>query len=97
MNIGMLWQDKAPLMERVQHAVDYYQKKYGRTPDTAFVNPRLLTDRQVEVDGVEVRPMRLPISLLWIGVEDASAGIERASLELLEQGEQALMQMEMRL
>lgn len=97
MNIGMLWQDKSPLMERVQHAVQYYQKKYGRKPDTAFVNPRLLTDRQLEVDGVEVRPMRLPILLLWIGVEDASVGIERASLELLEQGEQALMQTEMRL
>jgi hypothetical protein len=88
MNSGMLWQDKSQLTERVRHAVEYYQKKYGRKPDTAFVNPRLLTDHQAEVDGVEVRPMRLPISLLWIGVEEAAAGIERASSDLLEKIEQ---------
>jgi len=97
MNAGLMWQDMSPVTERVRHAVAYYQKKFGRKPDTAFVSPKLLTDHQVEVDGVEVHPMRLPISQLWIGVEDAAAGLEHASLELLEQSEQVLEQMEMSL
>ncbi len=99
MNAGMLWQENAPVVERVQHAAAYFQKKYGRKPDTAFVNPKLLTDHQLVVEGVEVLSLRIPVTLLWIGVEDAAEGIERKSEELVEQveSEQSLEQMEMAL
>ncbi len=99
MNTGMLWQcdSKKPLRERVEEAVKYYQRKYGSDPEAAYVNPKLLEGHEMIVDGIAVKPMRLPISLLWLEVADAAKGIERRSAELLQQGEQALTQMEMRL
>lgn len=89
MNTGMLWQSdvERPLRERVEEAVKYYQQKYGRNPEAAYVNPRLLDGHEMIVDGISVKPMRLPISLLWLGVEDAAKGIHHKSVELLEEAE----------
>lgn len=88
MNIGMMWRSDKPLRQSVSEAVAYYQKKYGRLPDAAYVNPKLLDEHEMIVDGISVKPMRIPLTLLWIGVEDAAAGIERESLQLIEQAEQ---------
>lgn len=88
MNIGMLWQSPKPLKERVAEAVKYFQNKYGKLPDAAYVNPKLLDGHEVIVDGISVKPMRIPLTLLWIGVEDATVGLEQESLQLLEQAEQ---------
>jgi hypothetical protein len=93
MNIGMLWQlqGKTPIEKQLAEAVSYYQKKYGRNPDSAFINPKMLEGREVLVDGISVRPLRsVGISLLWIGVEEATEGLERASQDLLEMAEAAL-------
>lgn len=92
MNIGMLWQSdiKKPLRERVEEAVKYYQRKYGSDPEAAYVNPKLLEGHELIVEGIAVKPMRLPISLLWLEVADAAKGIERKSAELLEQMEMSL-------
>jgi hypothetical protein len=89
---GMLWQsdNKRPLRERVEEAIKYYQKKFGSNPEAAYVNPKLLEGHEMIVDGIAVKPMRLPLSLLWLELADAAKGVERKSLELLEQMEMSL-------
>lgn len=87
MNTGMLWQSdiKKPLRERVEEAVKYYQKKYGSNPEAAYVNPKLLEGHELLVDGIAVKPMRLPISLLWLELAEAAKGIHSRSVDLLEE------------
>jgi hypothetical protein len=53
--------------------VDYYNKKYGRSPDLCLVHPSMLetNQRQLEINKLTVRPYRpvLP-GHIWIGIED---------------------------
>jgi len=74
----MLWFDNSQtaLNIKIQKAVDYYHKKYGRTPDLCLVHPSMLdaqerTQRQLEINKLTVRPYRpvLP-GHIWIGIED---------------------------
>ena len=78
MHTGMLWFDNSQtaLTIKIQKAVDYYHKKYGRTPDLCLVHPSMLdaqerNERQLEVNKLTVRPYRpvLP-GHIWIGIED---------------------------
>jgi hypothetical protein len=78
MSTGMLWFDnsKNPLTVKIQKAMDYYEKKYGRKPDLCLVNPSMLDGLphegdQIEIQGLNVRPYRpvLP-GHIWIGMED---------------------------
>lgn len=81
MHTGMLWFDNSQtaLNAKIRKAIDYYHKKYGRSPDLCLVHPSMLKDSQLEADkhalsmaeGITVRPYRpvLP-GHLWIGVED---------------------------
>jgi len=75
MHTGMLWFDnsQAALNVKIQKALDYYVKKYGRQPDLCLVHPSLLEKAQPnpEIAGLTVRPYRpvLP-GHLWLGVED---------------------------
>jgi len=81
MHTGMLWFDNSQttLNAKIQKAIDYYHKKYGRTPDLCLVHPSMLTDTKLEAEkpalsaaeGITIRPYRpvLP-GHLWIGVED---------------------------
>jgi hypothetical protein len=42
MDIGMLWFDKDPstsFPNKVRRGSEYYQKKYGKSPDICFVHP----------------------------------------------------------
>lgn len=74
MHTGMLWFDdsKIPLISKVNKAVEYYKKKYGRTPDLVLVHPNTMQGEQLP-DGITVRPYRpvLP-GHIWIGIEDVS-------------------------
>jgi len=72
----MLWFDNSQtaLNIKIQKAVDYYHKKYGRTPDLCLVHPSMLeaqNQRQLEINKLTVRPYRpvLP-GHIWIGIED---------------------------
>jgi hypothetical protein len=71
----MLWFDnsQAALNTKIQKAVDYYHKKYGRIPDLCLVHPSMLekNQKQLEVNKLTVRPYRpvLP-GHIWIGIED---------------------------
>lgn len=73
MHTGMLWFDNSPaaLETKIQKAVDYYQKKFGRRPDLCLVHPSMLKDAPPVEGKITVRPYRpvLP-GHLWIGVED---------------------------
>jgi hypothetical protein len=75
MHTGMLWFDnsQSSLNVKIQKAVDYYHKKYGRIPDLCLVHPSMLEKDQtkLEVNKLTVRPYRpvLP-GHIWIGIED---------------------------
>ena len=75
MHTGMLWFDNSQtaLTVKIQKAVEYYHKKYGRNPDLCLVHPSMLdkNQRQLEIDKMTVRPYRpvLP-GHIWIGIED---------------------------
>ncbi len=82
MHTGMLWFDNSQtaLNIKIQKAVDYYHKKYGRTPDLCLVHPSMLEQNQrtseapasgASVNKLTVRPYRpvLP-GHIWIGIED---------------------------
>ena len=75
MHTGMLWFDNSQtaLTAKIQKAVDYYHKKYGRSPDLCLVHPSMLdmNQRQIELNQLTVRPYRpvLP-GHIWIGIED---------------------------
>jgi hypothetical protein len=77
MHTGMLWLDtsQTALTVKIQKAVDYYTKKYGRAPDLCLVHPSMLetNQRQLEVNKVTIRPYRpvLP-GHIWVGIEDKS-------------------------
>jgi len=74
MHTGMLWFDNSQtaLTVKIQKAVDYYNKKYGRSPDLCLVHPSMLetNQRQLEINKLTVRPYRpvLP-GHIWIGIE----------------------------
>jgi hypothetical protein len=79
MHTGMLWFDNSKdksLEKKIRGAMDYYHKKYGRTPDLCLLHPSMLTDeqrgkRQFEIAGLTVRPYRpvLP-GHIWVGIQD---------------------------
>lgn len=75
MHTGMLWFDNSQtaLTVKIQKAVDYYHKKYGRNPDLCLVHPSMMdkNQRQLEINKMTVRPYRpvLP-GHIWIGIED---------------------------
>jgi hypothetical protein len=72
----MLWFDNDPkttLSVKIQKAMDYYSKKFGRIPDICLVNPSMLDggQKQFDLGKLTIRPYQpvLP-GHLWIGVED---------------------------
>ena len=76
MHTGMLWFDDAPrttLRVKIQKAMEYYSKKFGRIPDLCLVHPSMLENgqKQFELGKLIIRPYR-PVmpGHLWIGVED---------------------------
>ena len=76
MHTGMLWFDNDPrttLNVKIQKAMDYYSKKFGRIPDICLVHPSMLDtgQKQAELGKLTIRPYR-PVmpGHLWIGVED---------------------------
>ena len=76
MHTGMLWFDNDPrttLSVKIQKAMDYYAKKFGRIPDLCLVHPSMLESgqKQLVLKKLTIRPYR-PVmpGHLWIGVED---------------------------
>lgn len=71
MNVGMLWLDddkRLTIDEKVKRAADYYQNKYGRSPDMCLVNKAMLAE-EMRVDNIQVRPVRYVLpNHFWVGV-----------------------------
>jgi hypothetical protein len=69
----MLWFDNSQIAldVKIQKAMDYYHKKYGRIPDLCLVHPSMLKDTKLDERNITVRPYRpvLP-GHIWIGIED---------------------------
>ncbi|HJS17308.1 MAG TPA: hypothetical protein VJ785_01070 [Anaerolineales bacterium] len=90
MNIGMLWFDNSSntLAQKIQKAADYFNKKYGRRPDTCLIHPSLFGSEHgrpgadervasITMDGIVIRPYRsvLP-GHLWIGLEELPVEVQ---------------------
>ncbi len=71
METGMLWFDNDPrrdLPAKINQAVDYYQKKYGKKPEVCFVHPSAVNETQ-RLNGVEIRSSQMVLpNHLWIGL-----------------------------
>jgi hypothetical protein len=76
MHTGLLWFDNdanTTLSVKIQKAMDYYNKKFGRVPDLCLVHPSMMENgkRQMELGKLTIRPYRTVLpGHLWIGVED---------------------------
>lgn len=76
MHTGMLWFDndaQSTLSVKIQKAMDYYSKKFGRAPEICLVNPNILDKGQTQLTLVKItirayRPV-MP-NHFWIGVEE---------------------------
>jgi hypothetical protein len=73
---GMLWFDNDPratLSARIEKAMDYYRKKYGRMPELCLVHPSMMekNQKQLDIGKLTVRPYKpvLP-NHFWIGIEE---------------------------
>jgi hypothetical protein len=72
MNVGMLWFDNDPKTDitvKINRAVDYYQHKYGQTPNLCFVHPSMVKTSPIKTGRIEVRSSRsvLP-NHFWLGL-----------------------------
>ncbi len=74
MHTGMLWFDNnstTALTLKIEKALAYFCKKYGREPNLVLVNPSMLNEEKPEIGKITIRPYWpvLP-DHLWIGIED---------------------------
>lgn len=73
MDVGMLWFDNDPqqdLLEKIQKAAIYYQRKYRHAPNVCYVHPSMIPDLQAQMGAIMVRSR---ITILphhfWIGYQ----------------------------
>lgn len=74
MKTGLLWYDDDPkrkVEEKVGHAAQRYQEKFGRAPDTCYLHPTMLTQAQGTGQRVQIvgKPDILPHHFL-VGVAE---------------------------
>ncbi|MBI2334166.1 MAG: hypothetical protein HYU84_18745 [Chloroflexi bacterium] len=76
MHTGLLWFDndpRTPLSVKIQKAMEYYNKKFGRKPDLCLVHPSMMDAGQIQLElgKLVIRPYR-PVmpGHFWIGTED---------------------------
>lgn len=74
MHSGMLWFDnsKTTLKSKIEKAIDYYFKKYGRKPDLCLIHPSMAYPGDMpEIEGMTIRLYRPVLQgYIWIGIED---------------------------
>lgn len=77
MNVGMLWFDNDPktdIMVKINRAVDYYQHKYGQTPNLCFVHPSMVQTSPTKNGLVEVRSSKAVLpNHFWIGLNTSNS------------------------
>jgi len=77
MRVGMLWFDNDPnrdLPAKIQRAVDYYRRKYGRLPSVCYLHPSMLLGQTPMQSGVLLRESNMMLlNHFWLGVEEEAA------------------------
>jgi hypothetical protein len=84
MKVGWMWLDNDPgrsIEEKIQRAVQRYRTKFGRFPNTCYVNQRSITGDGFRCGKVRVvaAPNILPHHF-WLGVSDAPPRGSRRSV-----------------
>ena len=84
MKIGMLWLDddrRRSLEEKVRRAAEFYENKYGQSPNRCYVNDTMLAEER-KVGHLWVRPAAnvLPHHF-WIGVQRLEAAADALELK----------------
>jgi hypothetical protein len=76
MQEGLLWFDADPkrdLTEKVGLAADRYQAKFGRHPNLCYLNPAMLENGSLEINGVRLVPAANVLKHhFWIGEEETA-------------------------
>jgi hypothetical protein len=79
MNTGMLWFDNDPksnLLSKIERAAEYYQKKYGVTPNLCYLHPSMINTEPVKSNRIDILPNQLVLpNHLWIGLQENRAAI----------------------
>lgn len=75
MRTGMLWfdnNDQHDMESKLQRAVDYYEKKYGKRPSVCVVHPLTMAGNQKDPLGLDIRTSNnvLPHHF-WLGEEQS--------------------------
>lgn len=76
MHTGLLWFDNDPrttLSVKIQKAMEYYIRRFGRKPNLCLVHPSMLdvNQLQLELGKLVVRTYRsVSPGHFWIGTED---------------------------
>lgn len=72
MNVGMLWLDDdkhTTLEEKIERAAEYYQNKYGQSPDFCLVNQSMLEEEK-KLGQIQVRPVQNVLrNHFWVGIQ----------------------------
>lgn len=73
MQEGLLWFDKDPnrtLSDKIKRAVDYYQHKFGHTPNACYLNAADADTQSGEISGIQMRTAPNVLRYhLWLGIE----------------------------
>lgn len=79
MNTGMLWFDNDPksnLQSKIERAAEYYQKKYGVSPNLCYLHPSMMSTEAVKSNRIDIRPNQMVLpNHLWIGLQETAAAI----------------------
>ena len=79
MNTGMLWFDNDPKIDfsvKILRAAEYYQRKYGQTPNVCFVHPSMNIETPPKSIGVDVQVNQMiQPNHFWLGVKQGSLGV----------------------
>ncbi len=76
MHTGLLWFDNDPrttLSVKIQKAMEYYIRRFGRNPNLCLVHPSMLDVNQIQLElgKLVVRAYRsVSPGHFWIGTED---------------------------
>jgi len=72
MRVGWLWFDNDPgrsVEEKVRRAAERYREKFGRAPDTCYVHPQAIGEKELQCGPVRVVAARhVLLHHFWLGI-----------------------------
>lgn len=71
MRVGWLWFDNDPgrtTEEKIRRAAERYREKFGQTPDTCYVHPQAIAEKEQQCGAVHVVAVRYVLPHhFWLG------------------------------